>query len=446
MIRAMFNKKIFIVSITVFGLILISLFANGVLAAPEELVIDLYVELRTPEHVEQGGEYTINLLYGNLGSIVAPEDTWVEITIPDEVEFISATDKYDNPLPPDNIEGKTLHWVVGHSAPYWETEHIMILVGVEDDLSQTTGLIHSAQIGSSADEPNFENNTTSIVSYTCDMAGSYKQAHAYEFMPADVITYTITISLAQGSSQGFRDVTMVDTLPPAEQARFLGWTSEDEGTFDGSQLQWQGRVHAGQSTQLQYRMGIEGDVPPDTALTNQARLHWWDGEAEIEREFELEPVTVHVSMHEDAYMIGPDGGQWQHSYGITLTVPANAVQEITRFQFKPLFEDEHPDPGPPGWFFAHRAFEMHAFQFGEIHQFNKPLEIAIQYSDDDVAGLNRNTLRLWYRNGPNSPWEIAGEPTEHQDGLIVFETDHFTEFALFARGAYQVHLPMIVGK
>lgn len=82
------------------------------------------------------------------------------------------------------------------------------------------------------------------------------------------------------------------------------------------------------------------------------------------------------------------------------------VQFVARFQFKPFYEEDHPDPGPPGWFFAHRAFEMHAFHFGEIHQFNKPLEFTIQYSDQDVVGLMRNSLRLWYRLDLNSPWKL----------------------------------------
>ena len=208
---------------------------------------------------------------------------------------------------------------------------------------------------------------------------------------------------------------------------------------------WQGRVQAGKSVQLQYRLGIEGDVPPGSAVTNQAQLHWWDDELEAQQEFGLEPATVRVSLPAGAYMIGLQGGQFQHSYGITLTVPAHAVQETTRFQFKP-HEGDEPEPSPSGWEYAHRAFEMQAFQFGEMHQFNQPLEIAIQYGDPDVAGLIRNSLRLWHRAGPNAPWEMVGEPKAHQYGLIKFETDHFSEFALFGQAAYQVHLPLIVSK
>jgi len=432
------------ITILTFGMIALLLTTSVGLAAPDEVRLDLFIELNAPEHVEPGGEYTVNVSYGNANTAVTPEDTWVEATLPDGVQFVSATDKHQNPLAPDSVEGNTLHWDVGTPMPDWETEHIYILLSVEEGLTQSAALTVTAEIGTSAEEVSYDNNSASFTSLTCDMAGSVKQAHAYEFMPADVITYTITINLAQGSGQGSREVTMIDTLPPAEYARFLGWVSQETGIFNGSTLEWQGRVQAGQPLQLQYCMGVEGDIPPDTALLNQARLHWWDGEAEAERVYELEPVSVNVSLPEDAYMIGPDGGQWQHSYGVTLTIPAHAVQEITRFEFKPLFEDEHPDQVPPGWFFAHRAFEMHAFQFGEIHQFEAPLEIAIKYSEEDIAGLNRNSLRLWYRNGPISPWEISGEPVRQINDLVVFETDHFTEFALYAQGGYQVHLPMIV--
>ena len=63
-----------------------------------------------------------------------------------------------------------------------------------------------------------------------------------------------------------------------------------------------------------------------------------------------------------------------------------------------------------------------------------------------TAISRRQERRRRGAHGPNSPWVIAGDPTVHLEGLIKFETDHFSEFALFARGAYQVHLPMVVGK
>lgn len=437
------RKKRF-VALFVFSIIVLLMITSTGLAASDAVRLDLFIELRAPEHVEPGGEYTVNISYGNSNTAVTPQDTWVEATLPDGVQFVSALDKHNNPLPPDSTQDGTLHWDVGTPIPDWETEHISILLSVDEALSQNSALTVSAEIGTSAAEVTYDNNTASVTSYICDMAGSYKQAQAHELMPLDVITYTITLKLAQGSSPGFRDVTLVDALPPAQHTRFLGWTSTEAGTYDGSQLHWQGRVHSAQPTVLQYRLGIEADVPQGTLLTNQARLHWWDSNAGVDREFELEPVTVRVSLAEQVMMIGPQGGQWQPEQDFTLTVPPLAVQETTRFQFKPRFENEAPDSAPPGWFFAGYGFDLGAFQFGEVHQFDQPLEFAFHDREQNMTGLLSGSLRLWYRPGPDSNWEIAPEPTLHQDGLIIFESDHLTEFALFARGAHRIHLPMIL--
>jgi hypothetical protein len=97
--------------------------------------------------------------------------------------------------------------------------------------------------------------------------------------------------------------------------------------------------------------------------------------------------------------------------------------------------------GPPGLMYAHRAFELTAYRFGEVHQFGQPLTITLHYSDTDVIGLKRETLRLWSRNGESEPWAMLGEPVRVMSGTLSFTTTHFTEFALFAEGAYRVYLP-----
>jgi hypothetical protein len=93
--------------------------------------------------------------------------------------------------------------------------------------------------------------------------------------------------------------------------------------------------------------------------------------------------------------------------------------------------------------YAHRAFELIAFRFGEVHQFEQPLTITLHYSDTDVSGLKRETLRLWSRNGDGEPWARLGELVRVISGELSFTTTHFTKFALFAEGAYKVHLPLL---
>ncbi len=401
---------------------------------------DLAIELKAPQHVEPGGEYVINVSYENIGTIASPDDTWAKVTLPVGAVFVSAADADGSDLPPDVVEGSTLTWQVGAVSPDSCCRHIMVTVAVAADLANETPLTVLGEVGSGVLEINLANNTFSVTSTVCDMAGSKKQAQAGQVKPGDVVTYTLTIRMTARQGQSYssqREIEMMDILPPTSEAVFLGWVGPITGTYDGAQLHWQGQVHAGEPLTLQYQLGIKGDVPPGRLITNRAGLAWSGGE------MDLEPVTVETALSENDHMFGPEGGQWQLQYGVTLDVPPGAVQEMTRFEFHELFTGAPPTDAPPGWIFAHRAFELKAFQYGELHQFNKPLTIAVQYQGGDVEGLDRETLRLWYRAGPGEPWAMLGEPKAHQYGQISFDTDHFTEFALFGQGAYRLSLPIV---
>ena len=93
--------------------------------------------------------------------------------------------------------------------------------------------------------------------------------------------------------------------------------------------------------------------------------------------------------------------------------------------------------------YAHRAFELTAFRFGEVHQFGQPITITLHYSGTEVGGLKQETLRLWYRNDAGEPWAMLGEPVRLMSGTLAFTTTHFTQFALFGEGAYRSYLPQI---
>jgi hypothetical protein len=273
---------------------------------------------------------------------------------------------------PASITGNVLVWDIGLLPAGSCCGHILITEQVNASLAEGTALTNTATIGTTAVESDTTNNTASAVSVVCDMASSVKQVHAGEAMPGDVLTYTIVLDLAQhsGGSQQVQErmVELSDTLPFSHQVRFLGWTSDVTGTHDGQTLQWQGHVRAGEPLTLQYRLGVEGVVTPGTVLTNLAHLRW------MSRTMQLGPVTTVVTLPHGALALGPyQGGELQHEYGVTLTVPPGAVTDTTRFQFKPLTGTDIIS-GPPGLMFAHRAFEVTAFRFGQdVHQFGQPL-------------------------------------------------------------------------
>jgi uncharacterized repeat protein (TIGR01451 family) len=411
--------------------------------------IDLAVTLHAPDHVAADAIYTVNVAYENIGTVPASEAR-VTATLPLETQFISATDRWGAALPPVEIDGNVLVWDVGPVPIGSCCDHILIALQTNAGLANETPLTTTVEIATTAIESDTTNNTAQAVSVICDMAGSTKQVHAGEIMPGDVLTYTLQLQYQhRAGDPNQRWVELTDTLPFSHQVRFLGWVGSITGTQHTSQaLQWQGQVRAGEPFSLQYRLGVETDVPPGTVITNGAVLRWSNGE------MQLGPVTTVVTMPHYAYMFGPNGGEWAHQYGVTLTVPPHAVTETTRFQFREMSQTEIIS-GPPGLMWAHRAFELTAYRFGEVHQFGQPITITIHYSDTDVIGLKRETLRLWSRNGEGEPWAMLGEPVctpsaspaqcagYDVSGTLSFTTTHFTEFALFAEGAYRVYLPQL---
>jgi hypothetical protein len=398
--------------------------------------VDLTLDMKAPRHVAPSSTFKVNIAYANIGTEDAP-GAWVTATLPGGTQFITATDRWGAPLPPDVSDGDELAWNVGPLPAGSCCRHIFITEWVSEELAEGETLTNSAVIATSVVESDTTNNQDSAVSLVCAMAGSAKRVHAREVMPGDVLTYTIQLKLAR--RHGMEWVQLTDTLPFSHQVRFLGWT----GTVTGAQrdrqtLRWQGHVRAGEPFTLQYRLGVEGVVTPGTSLTNVAHLGWAGGH------LQLGPVTTVVTLPHYARMIGPDGHTWRHQHGVTLTVPPQAVSETTRFHFHPLFTDTQPVAGPPGWMFAHRAFDLAAFRFGEnIRQFNRPLTITVGYSDTDVAGLKRETLRLWYREGPGEPWAMLGDPVRVMSGSLSFTTTHLTQFALFAEAGQHVYLPLV---
>jgi hypothetical protein len=165
---------------------------------------------------------------------------------------------------------------------------------------------------------------------------------------------------------------------------------------------------------------------------------------------QLGPVNTVVTVPHGMMGLGPgQGGEVEHRYGVTLTVPRGAVSDTTRFELGPR-PAEAPPIVPPGELqFANRAFEVRAYRFGEqVRLFDAPLTITVGYADADVAGLRRETLRLWTRSGPGEPWAMMGEPVRSTAGTIAHSTTHLSEFALFGepdeQARYRVFLPLVV--
>jgi hypothetical protein len=398
--------------------------------------VDLALAIDAPDHVAVDTNFIANIAYENVGTALAPEAR-VTATLPGGTQFVTSTDRWGAALPPDLIDGNVIAWAVGSLPAASCCDHILLTMKTAADLSEGMPLTTTVQIATTAIESDTTNNVAETVSVVCDMAGSTKQVHTGWALPGDVLTYTLRLQYQRRVGEpNQRWVELTDTLPFSHQVRFLGWVGSITGTQHTSQaLQWAGQVRAGEPLSLQYRLGVEMTTTPGTIIANGAVLRWSSGE------MQLGPVTTVVTMSQNAYMFGPNGGEWAHQYGVTLTVPPHAVTETTRFQFREMTPTEIIS-GPPGLMYAHRAFELTAFRFGEVHQFGQPITITVHYSDTDVIGLKQETLRLWYRNSAGEPWAMLGEPVRVMSGTLSFTTTHFTQFALFAEGAYKVYLPL----
>jgi hypothetical protein len=410
-------------------------------ASAAEAEVDLSVTIGVPEHVAPGAQFTVNLAYSNLGETASPEDTFVMVKLPDGIQYVASIDQAGQPLEPEVVGSNQLTWQVGSLAAGSCCKHIWITLAVASDLPEGQELEVQAEVGSSAAETLTDNNIASDIGTVCDMAGSTKQVQAGQVQPGDVLTYTIQLRLAQRSGPAAiqqRTVTLEDTLPLQSQLRFLGWVGPITGDWDGHTLRWQGQVRAGEPLTLQFRAGVEGDVPTGTVITNTARLSW------AGMQMRLGPAETTVTVSPEAKMIGPTGYHWQHANGVSISVPPGAVAETTRFEYHPLFTEAAPPEVPYAYLFAHRAFELNAFHFGELNQFEQPITLTLRLQAQELAGFKANTLRLWYRNGPGEPWVMLGEPVWLSDDTLSFTSSHFTQFALFGLGQHQVYLPSIV--
>jgi len=429
------------------GVTAVILLMAGLSTAVAQGDVDLTLEMEAPAHVAISSTFEVRIAYYNLGTQIPPDAT-VTATLPEGTQFIAATDRWYDPLPPDVTNGNELSWYFDYLTCQKPLDsccgHIVITLQTDADLPEDTVLTTTAVIATTAEESDETNNEASVVSLIGAMAGSTKQVQARQAMPGDVLTYTITIDYSkQPGVSSWQDATLEDTLPPSHQVRFLGWSGTLSGTMiDGHQWQWQGRVQAGEPLTFQYRLGIESVVAPGAVITNVAMLGWDD------RQMQLGPVTTVVTLPHGTMALGPfQGGQLYHSYGVTLTVPPGAVTDTTRFQIGPLFTDTHPITPPGGLLFANRAFEVNAFRFGDpVREFSQPLTMTMNYADIDVVGLKRETLRMWRRDGPDGPWAVLDEPSQVMSGTLSFTTMHFSQFALFGEGNgdHIIYLPLIL--
>ncbi len=127
----------------------------------------------------------------------------------------------------------------------------------------------------------------------------------------------------------------------------------------------------------------------------------------------------------------------------TVTVPPNAVTRTVTLNYTPV----NSATAPAGFAFAGHAFDLRAYEGSNLlpsFTFAQPVIVTLHYTDADVAGLDENSLKLYYLNG--STWQDAacGAYERHPDqNWLSVPICHLSQFALFGKSGYKVYLPIV---
>jgi hypothetical protein len=132
---------------------------------------------------------------------------------------------------------------------------------------------------------------------------------------------------------------------------------------------------------------------------------------------------------------------------VEVAIPTGAVTETTTLVYTPVLT---PTGAPGTLSFAGRAFDLSAYRDGLLlpaFDFETGITITLHYTEDQIAGLDEETLTLAYWDGGS--WTVDGITPIERDvdaNSVSFWVTHLTDFALFASPApdFYVYLPLVV--
>jgi parallel beta-helix repeat protein len=132
----------------------------------------------------------------------------------------------------------------------------------------------------------------------------------------------------------------------------------------------------------------------------------------------------------------------------TVAIPSGAVSEDTDIVYTHVGDTDKPDPA--GYGYADHAFDLDAYRGGDLvsdYEFDIPVTITIHYTDDDVDGLDEDTLELGHWNEAIQVWEDAACDAydRHPDENWMAVPVHFVgSFAVFGEEGAFVYLPLVL--
>jgi hypothetical protein len=133
-----------------------------------------------------------------------------------------------------------------------------------------------------------------------------------------------------------------------------------------------------------------------------------------------------------------------------VSVPSGAVSETVTLSLAPAY----PIPAPEdGFQFAGYAFDLNVSLAGVIQNgftFNQPVTVTLNYNDADVAGMDENSLILYYWDTSTHQYIDAATSCapassydrRPEDNSLAVPICHLSQFVLFGE-PYLTYLPLI---
>ncbi len=203
---------------------------------------------------------------------------------------------------------------------------------------------------------------------------------------------------------------------------------------------------------------LKTDIPFDAAArtllvpmpVSKGSLEW-----DIARETSGEPVFVVELLDKNVVLastkltiylegntkIAPTGGEAKGLNGkVKVKIPDQAISEAISLNIHPLF-DLASIPYP----LSGRPFEILAQTDREqkpVHQFDKPIEIEVDYSDLGFSG-DPSTLSVFYYDEAEGTWEPLPTQMDAQRQVLIATSDHLTVFDIGNESWESARIPSV---
>ncbi|MGK3985797.1 SpvB/TcaC N-terminal domain-containing protein [Sorangium sp. So ce136] len=125
--------------------------------------------------------------------------------------------------------------------------------------------------------------------------------------------------------------------------------------------------------------------------------------------------------------VTPDEAKTLHYAGATLEIPAGAVSKPVRITIRPLTRDQ---ASPPGRGLVNVVPGSGSFRFGPAGlRFKRPVRLTLPFDREGMPpAATMRSISTLYFDVPVGLWRAIPKVADASGGVMVSETDHFTEF------------------